>query len=161
MSLSPSPVTEAPVGRRESVAARFARKATDWSGSTAAFILAALLIIAWAVSRPLWESFDTWQLVINTITTIITFLMVFLIQRAQNKDSQAIHLKLNELVAAVRGASNRLINVESLSEEELKSLHDYYCKLVEVARTEGKPTRSHSIEEAARPAANGAPGRGP
>jgi low affinity Fe/Cu permease len=116
------------------------------------------------VSRPLWESFDTWQLVINTATTIITFLMVFLIQRAQNKDSHAIHLKLNELVAAVRGASNRLINVESLSEDELKALHDYYCKLVEVARTEGKPTQSHTIEEAAGPkpaAANGVPGRGP
>jgi low affinity Fe/Cu permease len=164
MFLSHSPATEAPVGHRESWAARFAREATDWSGSTAAFILAVLLIVVWVVSRPLWESFDTWQLVINTATTIITFLMVFLIQRAQNKDSQAIHLKLNELVAAVRGASNRLINVESLSEDELKALHDYYCKLVEVARVEGKPTRSHSIEEAARskPAeANGAPGRGP
>jgi low affinity Fe/Cu permease len=164
MSLSHSPAIEAPVWHRESVAARFARKATDWSGSTAAFTLAVLLIFAWAVSRPLWESFDTWQLVINTATTIITFLMVFLIQRAQNKDSHAIHLKLNELVAAVRGASNRLINVESLSEDELKALHDYYCKLVEVARTEGKPTQSHTIEEAAGPKpveANGVPGRGP
>jgi low affinity Fe/Cu permease len=162
MPVTQSPATEKPQPHHESVAARFARKATDWSGSTVAFMLAVLLIIVWAVSRPLWESFDTWQLVINTATTIITFLMVFLIQRAQNKDSQAIHLKLNELVAAVRGASNRLINAESLSEDELKALHDYYCRLVEVAQREGKPTRSHTIEEAAcAPAvasANGAPG---
>lgn len=114
-----------------------------------AFLLAALLIVVWAASRPLWENFDTWQLVINTATTIITFLMVFLIQRAQNKDSKAIHLKLNELVAAVQGASNRLINVESLSEEELTTLHSHYCKLVELARADMHLTKSHSVEEAA------------
>src|SRR5262249_16874229 len=86
--------------------------------------------------------------VINTGTTIITFLMVFLIQRAQNKDSRAIHLKLNELVAAVEGASNRLINAETLTEAELKTLHAYYCRLVELARSAGDLTASHSIEEA-------------
>jgi low affinity Fe/Cu permease len=146
----PATVTPAtvPQGHHESVAARFARKATDWSGSTTAFILAVLLIVAWAVSRPLWESFDTWQLVINTATTIITFLMVFLIQRAQNKDSQAVHLKLNELVAAVRGASNRLINAETLSEDELRALRDYYHKLVELAQNDPKAGKTHSIEEA-------------
>ena len=74
--------------------------------------------------------------------------MVFLIQRSQNKDSQAIHLKLNELVAAVQGASNRLINVEELTEEELKALHDHYCKLVELAQADAKVTESHSVEEA-------------
>jgi low affinity Fe/Cu permease len=138
----------APTGLHESFAARLARKATDWSGTTAAFLLAFLLIVVWAASRPLWENFDTWQLVINTATTIITFLMVFLIQRAQNKDSQAIHLKLNELVAAVQGASNRLINVEGMSEEELKALHEHYCKLVELARADIKVTDSHPVEEA-------------
>ncbi|HEX3148067.1 MAG TPA: low affinity iron permease family protein [Gemmataceae bacterium] len=136
-------------GRRESFAARFARKATDWSGSTPAFLLASLLILLWAASYPLWNNFDTWQLVINTATTIITFLMVFLIQRAQNKDSKAIHLKLNELVAAIRGASNRLINVESLSEEELVTLHGHYCKLVDLAKADMQLTKSHSVEEAA------------
>jgi low affinity Fe/Cu permease len=148
MPATRTPATVARNAKTESYAARFARKATDWSGSTIAFILASLLIVAWAVSRPLWDNFDTWQLVINTATTIITFLMVFLIQRAQNKDSQAIHLKLNELVAAVRGASNRLINVESLSEEELKVLHDHYCKLVELAKADARVTQSHSVEEA-------------
>src|SRR5688572_29924874 len=113
-----------PADRHESFFALLARKATDLSGSTAALVLAILLLLAWAVSRPLFDNFDTWQLVINTATTIVTFLMVFLIQRAQNKDSQAIHLKLNELVAAMQGASNRLINAESLTEDELRVLHE-------------------------------------
>ena len=143
-----TPATVAPADRRESFAARLARTATDWSGSTPAFILAVLLIALWAGSRPLFDDFDTWQLVINTATTIVTFLMVFLIQRAQNKDSQAIHLKLNELVAAMQGASNRLINVEGLTEEELRALHEHYGKLVELAQADAKVTESHSVEEA-------------
>jgi low affinity Fe/Cu permease len=125
-----------------------ARRATDWSGTTLAFFLAVFLIVLWAVTRPLFDSFDTWQLVINTLTTIITFLMVFLIQRAQNKDSRAVHLKLNELVAAVEGASNRLINAETLTEEELKVLHTHYGKLLELARSTGEITDCHSVEEA-------------
>jgi low affinity Fe/Cu permease len=132
----------------ESIFARIARAAADWSGSTMAFMLAVLLLVVWAVSRPLFDSFDTWQLVINTATTIVTFLMVFLIQRAQNKDAQAIHLKLNELVAAMHGASNRLINAETLTEEELQTLHAHYCKLVELAQKDLKVTESHSVEEA-------------
>ena len=144
------PVQTPPGGRRkESFAAKFARWATDWTGSTTAFMLAALIIVAWAVTGPIFHYSDTWQLVINTGTTIVTFLMVFLIQRAQNKDSQAVHLKLNELVAAVKGASNRLINAESLTEEELKVLREHYCKLVELARVDEKLTQSHSVEEAA------------
>jgi low affinity Fe/Cu permease len=143
-----TPATVAPPAHRESYAARLARVATAWSGSTPAFLLAVLLLVAWAASRPLFSDFDTWQLVINTATTIVTFLMVFLIQRSQNKDSQAIHLKLNELVAAVHGASNRLINVEGLTEEELKTLHQHYCKLVELAEADAKVTKSHSVEEA-------------
>jgi low affinity Fe/Cu permease len=132
----------------ESFFARIARWAADWSGSTAAFALAVLLLVVWACTRPLFENFDTWQLVINTATTIITFLMVFLIQRVQNKDSQAIHLKLNELVAAVHGASNRLINVENLTEDELKALHAHFCKLVELAKEDIDLLKSHSVEEA-------------
>jgi low affinity Fe/Cu permease len=148
MPSTQSPATVAPAGRRETFAARLARVATVWSGSTPAFLLAILLLLVWAASRPLFTDFDTWQLVINTATTIVTFLMVFLIQRSQNKDSQAIHLKLNELVAAVQGASNRLINVEGLTEEELKALHEHYCKLVELAQADRKVTESHSVEEA-------------
>ena len=97
---------------------------------------------------PLFGFSDTWQLVINTGTTIVTFLMVFLIQRSQNKDSMAIQLKLNELVAALKGASNRLIDIEELSEEELNVLHRHYAKLVTMAKKEADVTNSHSVEEA-------------
>jgi low affinity Fe/Cu permease len=86
--------------------------------------------------------------VINTGTTIVTFLMVFLIQRTQNKDSLAVQLKLNELVAAVEGASNRLIDVEDLTEEELRILHRHYAKLVAMSRKDASLTTSHSVEEA-------------
>ena len=84
-------------------------------------------ILVWVVTGPFFGYSDTWQLVINTGTTIVTFLMVFLIQRSQNKDSLAVHLKLNELVAAMDGASNRLIDVEDLTEDELKTLHRHYA----------------------------------
>ena len=137
-----------PHAHHETFFARMARWATDWSGTTLAFFLAVLLIVVWALTRPLFDTFDTWQLVINTLTTIITFLMVFLIQRAQNKDSRAVHLKLNELVAAVEGASNRLINAETLTEGELKVLHAHYGKLLELARSTGHITDCHSVEEA-------------
>ena len=127
---------------------RFARRATEWAGGSGAFALAMGVIIAWVATGPLFSFSDTWQLVINTGTTIITFLMVFLIQRSQNKDAQAIHLKLNELVAAVAGASNRLINVEDLTEEEVRTLHQHYNRLVVIAKQEASLTRSHSVEEA-------------
>lgn len=138
----------APDATPPSLLAWFARTAADWSGTSTAFALAALLIVVWGCSRPLFDSFDTWQLVINTATTIITFLMVFLIQRAQNQDARAVHLKLNELVAAVKGASNRLINVEDLTEEEVRLLHAHYAKLVELATRDERLTESHSIEDA-------------
>jgi low affinity Fe/Cu permease len=127
---------------------RFSRKATEATGTSSAFILALLVIIVWIVTGPLFHFSDTWQLVINTGTTIVTFLMVFLIQRSQNKDALAIHLKLNEIVAALEGASNRLIDVEDLSEEEIKTLHKYYQRLVAMAKKDLKLTQSHSIEEA-------------
>ncbi|WP_425615499.1 low affinity iron permease family protein [Anatilimnocola sp. NA78] len=134
--------------KRESWIGQFARWATDWTGSTAAFLMALSVVIVWIITGPVFNYSDTWQLVINTGTTIVTFLMVFLIQRAQNKDSRAVHLKLNELVAAMQGASNRLLNVEDLSETELKLLHDHYCHLVKLAKNAGKLTDSHSVEEA-------------
>jgi low affinity Fe/Cu permease len=121
---------------------------TRWTGSTAAFGCAIGIIIVWAVIGPLFHYSDTWQLVINTGTTIVTFLMVFLIQRSQNKDALAVHLKLNEIVAAVQGASNRLVDVESLSEQELEALHRYYGELATLARHASNVTESHSVEEA-------------
>jgi low affinity Fe/Cu permease len=127
---------------------RLSRKATEATGTSTAFIIASLVIIAWIVTGPFFHFSDTWQLVINTGTTIVTFLMVFLIQRSQNKDALAIHLKLNEIVAALEGASNRLIDVEDLSEDEIKTLHKYYQRLVDMARKDLKLTMSHSVEEA-------------
>ena len=127
---------------------KFARWATTWTGSSWAFALAVLTVIVWAITGPYYHYSDTWQLVINTGTTIVTFLMVFLIQRAQNKDSHAVHLKLNELVAAIEGASNRLINAENLTEEELATLHVHYSKLLELARQDAHITECHSVEEA-------------
>jgi low affinity Fe/Cu permease len=127
---------------------RFAAAATRWTGSTSAFLAAVLVIVAWIVTGPIFHFSDTWQLVINTGTTIVTFLMVFLIQRAQNKDSLAVQIKLNELIAAVEGASNRLIAAEDLGEEELKALEKHFQKLAEMAKSERRLTESHSIEEA-------------
>jgi low affinity Fe/Cu permease len=127
---------------------RFSLLITKWTGGTSAFALACGIVLAWLISGPVFGFSDTWQLVINTGTTIVTFLMVFLIQRTQNKDSLAIQLKLNELVAAMEGASNRLIDVEELSEDELVALHKYYTRLVVMARKDERLTVSHSIEEA-------------
>jgi low affinity Fe/Cu permease len=121
---------------------------TRWTGSTQGFAYAILIIVAWAAVGPLFHYSDTWQLVVNTGTNIITFLMVFLIQRSQNKDALAIHLKLNEIVAAMQGASNRLIDVEALDEKELATLHRYYRALAALARKDTDVTESHSVEEA-------------
>jgi len=122
--------------------------ATRWSGSSIAFTLAVATILIWLVTGPFFHFSDTWQLVINTGTTIVTFLMVFLIQRAQNKDAIAIQLKLNELIAALRGASNRLINVEDLSEDEVRHLHEKYAQLVNLVRQHEQVKERMSIEDA-------------
>jgi len=126
----------------------FATRTTQLAGSTAAFVIAFLLIVAWLVSGPLFNYSSNWQLVINTGTTIITFLMVFLIQKSQNKDALAIQLKLNELVAAHELASNRLVSVEDMTEEELRVLQKYYSKLAVLAKNDESLQSSHSIEEA-------------
>lgn len=128
---------------------RLSYQATRATGTSLAFVLALSVILVWAITGPLFHFSDTWQLVINTGTTIVTFLMVFLIQRAQNKDALAIHLKLNEIVAAMEGASNRLIDVEDLSEPEIDALRAYYKKLIDLARQDDVLTATHSIEEAA------------
>src|SRR5215510_593189 len=112
----------------------FAQWVSHVTGRPIAFLLAFASVIVWGLTGPLFGYSDTWQLVINTGTTIVTFLMVFLIQRSQNKDSKAVQLKLNEVVAALEGASNRLIGCEELDEEELETLHKHYAKLVAMAR---------------------------
>src|ERR1041385_2160088 len=115
---------------------KFSHQATKATGTSGAFVLAVLVILVWGITGPIFHFSDTWQLVINTGTTIVTFLMVFLIQRAQNKDALAIHLKLNEIVAALEGASNRLIDVEDLTEDEIVTLHTHYRELVKMAKAD-------------------------
>jgi low affinity Fe/Cu permease len=126
----------------------FANKTTQLAGSSGAFMLALLTIVIWVVTGPLFNYSDTWQLVINTGTTIVTFLMVFLIQKSQNKDAMAMQLKLNELIAASKQASNRLVDVESLTEQELRTLSQYYSTLAEAASKAINIHESHSVEEA-------------
>lgn len=127
---------------------RLASRATQATGSSMAFLLALLTVIIWLITGPIFGYSDTWQLVINTGTTIITFLMVFLIQKSQNKDSLAMQIKLNELIAVNRKASNRLLNLEDLSEAELRSLHQFFGRLADKAKRENSLSESHSIEEA-------------
>ena len=127
---------------------RFANWATIATGSSAAFITAISVIIIWGITGPIFHYSDTWQLIINTGTTIITFLMVFLIQKSQNKDSKAIHLKLNELLASHQGASNRMVDIEDITEKELDQLHKFYVQLAELAEKEDDLTCTHSIDAA-------------
>ncbi len=135
--------------RKQAVGSRFLERfsmlATEWAGSSLAFGVALSIIVVWVVTGPLFGFSDTWQLVINTGTTVVTFLMVFLIQRAQNKESRAIQLKLNEVVAAIAGASNRLVGAEEFSEEELQKLHERYLKLAERIKD---PTGGPSLHDA-------------
>ncbi len=127
---------------------KFANWATHATGSSGAFILAFAIVIIWAVTGPVFNYSNTWQLVINTGTTIVTFLMVFLIQKSQNKDSRAVHLKLNELIAAHEGASNRMVNIEDLSETELEQIRQFYVRLSELAKTEESLGCTHTIDAA-------------
>ena len=147
---------------------RFSTRVSQWAGSTPAFGIAFGFVLAWALTGPLFGFSQGWQMIINTGTTIATFLMVFLIQRAQNKESRALQLKLNEVVAALHGASNRLVGAEDLSEEELHKLHERYLKLAERVKDPSvRPTLQEavSVEEttaamAARAAAEAASGKG-
>jgi len=129
--------------------ASFASRTARITGSAPAFAVCVLVILAWAASGPAFGFSETWQLVINTGTTIVTFLMVFLIQRSQNKEALAVQLKLNEIVAALQGASNRLVNVQDLSEDELRTLHEHYTELARLAKEETDLGGSHSVDEAA------------
>ena len=127
---------------------RFSTIITHVTGSPAAFVTAFSIIIVWGITGPVFQFSDTWQLVINTGTTIITFLMVFVIQQSQNKDTMALQLKLNELIASNTHASNRLIDIEDLTEEELKVLKKFYIKLASLSEKENDIFKSHSIDEA-------------
>ncbi|HTN16664.1 MAG TPA: low affinity iron permease family protein [Chitinophagaceae bacterium] len=129
---------------------RFSKKVTKATGSPIAFALAILIVIVWAVLGPVFGFSDTWQLVINTGTTIITFLMVFVIQQSQNKDTMALQLKLNELIASSEKASNRLVDIEDLTEAELDKLKRFYIELSDLAEEEDDSFTTHSIDEAKR-----------
>jgi low affinity Fe/Cu permease len=127
---------------------KFSTKATKLTGSPWAFMIACAAILIWGITGPMFGFSDTWQLIINTSTTIITFLMVFIIQQTQNKDTTAIHLKLNELIASNKFASNRLVDAEDLTEEELLVLKKFYVRLSSLAEKEEDIKASHSIDDA-------------
>jgi len=135
-------MTNLPVGQRTvwtSHFRSFAQHVSELVGSPAAFVSGVVVTIVWALTGPLFHYSDTWQLVINTGTTIITFLMVFLIQNTQNRDSKAIHLKLDELIRAVSSARNRLMNLEHCTDEELASIEAEFKRLRERAHSRNSP----------------------
>ncbi|MFO1500883.1 MAG: low affinity iron permease family protein [Verrucomicrobiota bacterium] len=134
--VKPKAMAEPPSTLKESFR-RFAYRTACWTGTPAAFLLSCLLLLAWIVSGPIFHFSDTWQLVINTSTTIVTFLMVFLVQSTQNRDAKAIHLKLDELIRAVGGARNRLVCLEELSDEELDRLEKEFVRLRDRSRKNG------------------------
>ena len=129
---------------------RFARWTARTVGHSSSFATALAVVIVWASTGPIFHFSDTWQLVINTGTTIVTFLMVFVIQQSQNKDTVAIQLKLNELIASSRYASNRLIDIEELSERELDHIKAFYVKMAAKAKEDRDVHESHSIDAARR-----------
>ena len=126
---------------------RFSHKVTRLTGSHYAFLIAVAVVLIWAATGPIFHFSDTWQLVINTGTTVVTFMMVFVIQQSQNKDTIAIQLKLNELIAATKGASNRLIDIEDLDERELEIVKQCYVRLAARAKTETDVSKTHSLSE--------------
>lgn len=127
---------------------QFAANATRATGTPAAFTIALAVIVIWGLTGPLFNFSDTWQLVINTSTTIITFLMVFIIQLSQNKETVAIQLKLNELIAAGTTTSNRLVDIEDLTDAELIAIKKFYRELAALAAKENDIFVSHSLDEA-------------
>jgi low affinity Fe/Cu permease len=117
---------------------RFARWTARTVGHTWAFVGALGVVLTWAATGPIFHFSDTWQLVINTGTTVITFLMVFVIQQTQNRDSEAMHVKLDEIIRALRGAQNELLDIEELTEDELDALRAQYLKLARTARVKAR-----------------------
>jgi low affinity Fe/Cu permease len=137
-----------PVSKFSIVSNRFSNAVTRAAGRPFASILAFCVVILWIVTGPIFDYSDTWQLLINTTTTIVTFLMVFIIQQSQNKDTMALQLKLNELIACEERASNRLIDTEDLTAQELELIKKFYIKLSRLAQKENDLHSSHSIDEA-------------
>lgn len=127
----------------------FARRSSIMLGSAWAFVGAVLVILVWVLTGPTFHFSDTWQLIINTATTVITFLMVFLIQNTQNRDAKAVHLKLDELIRAVKGARNQLVDLEDLSDEELKKLEKQFQRMRKRAENDGSPSRHVAHAETA------------
>jgi low affinity Fe/Cu permease len=123
---------------------------TRWAGSTTAFVSACLFIAVWLAVGPLFRYSDTWQLVANTFTTLAEFVMMFVLQRAVNKDGLATQLKLNELLASKRGSSNLLLNVEDMTEDEIRVLAERYRRLAEIAKADPDTRAAHSVEEVPR-----------
>ena len=125
----------------------FARRSSIALGSAWAFAGAVLTILVWVLSGPMFHFSDTWQLVINTATTIVTFLMVFLIQNTQNRDAKAVHLKLDELIRALKNARNELVDLENLSDEELQKLGEQFKRISKRAENDGSPSRHTAPSE--------------
>lgn len=117
----------------------FATKAARAAGYPQTFMLAVFLILIWAFSGPIFRFSDTWQLVVNTATTVITFLMVFLIQNTQNRDSEALHLKLDELIRATKGAQNAMIDLEEATQQDLDAIREHFKAIAEKAKTHRRP----------------------
>jgi len=129
-----SPNVSIPAARSRSWFARFARHTSRWTGRPSAFFVALAIVIVWTGTGPIYHYSDTWQLVINTGTTVVTFLMVFLIQNAQYRDAEAVQMKLDELLRVTQGAHNALLDLEELEEDELHRIRQGYTELAEGAR---------------------------
>ncbi len=127
---------------------RFSHWVTKATGNPKAFLIAILVVMVWGVCGPFFDYSEVWQLVINTSTTIVTFLMMFVIQQSQNRDTMALHLKLNELIASNKGTSNRLIASEDLTEEELEVIKKYYKMISDKAIDKNSLFTTHSLDEA-------------
>lgn len=138
------------MARSKSLFTKFATRTAQWTGNPITFCIAAGIIVVWAISGPLFGFSDTWQLVINTSTTIVTFLMVFLIQNTQNRDAEAMHIKIDELIRASRGAHNALLNLEELDLKELDCIRCHYKELAEDAREDLEQAIAHGEEVLSR-----------
>jgi low affinity Fe/Cu permease len=149
---------EGKMSRLGAMFANFAQKTAAWTGHATAFLIAVAIVVVWIVTGPIFNYSDTWQLVINTGTTIITFLMVFLIQNTQNRDMLSMQLKLSELVLAMKGAEDKFASIEDLSDDELRELHEESRRRADIAchhletREAGKPTKTaaHRVKTAQR-----------